>query len=97
MLMHLRVVERLDRPTEIALLHLATEKDVRADVEIVAEGKVLVDRLDPLAPCVDRPRELALPNLSLFGRLLGHEPRVYARCASPYRDPWNVVGMISTC
>jgi len=47
------VVERLDQPAEIALLDLAAEEDVGADIEIVGEREVLVDRLDALPAGVD--------------------------------------------
>ena len=51
------VVERLDEAAETARLHLAAEEDVGADVEIVGEREVLIDRLDPGATSVHRACE----------------------------------------
>src|SRR6476659_2617463 len=69
-LQHVLVVENLDE-TEGAPLHLTPQKDVGTDVEIVGKRKILIDRLDALAPRIDRMGELyALAreeNLALLG------------------------------
>ncbi len=58
LLAHFLVIERLDEPPQAARLDLAAEENVCADVEIVGERQVLVDRLDPDAARVHRAREL---------------------------------------
>ena len=52
------VVESLDETAEVARLNFTAEEDVRADVEIVGERKVLVDRLDARAARLHRTCEL---------------------------------------
>ena len=44
---------------EIGFLDLAAPEDVGADVEIVGQRQVLIDRLDPLLARIDRAGEMA--------------------------------------
>ena len=50
---------------EIPFLDLAAQKDVGADVEIVGQRQVLIDRLDPLLARIDRAREIPAPEIDL--------------------------------
>ena len=57
LLLHPPVVERVDEPRQPTLLDLAAEEDVGADVEIVGEREVLINRLDAVAARIHRRRE----------------------------------------
>ena len=50
-----------DEAAEIGFLDLAAQEDVGADIEIVGERQVLIDRLDPLLARIDRAGEVAAP------------------------------------
>jgi len=56
-LQHVLIIENLCE-SEGAPLHLTPEEDVGSDVEIVGKRKILIDRLDALAPCIDRTGKL---------------------------------------
>ena len=58
---HVGLVEHANEAAEIVFLDLAAQKDVGADIEIVGERQVLIDRLDPLLARIDRAREMTLP------------------------------------
>ncbi len=57
---HLVLVERLDGTEQVALLDLAPEEDVGADVEVAGQGQVLVDGLDARLARLDGAREVHL-------------------------------------
>ncbi len=83
---HAPVVERLNEAAEAAPLRLPAEEDIGADVEIVGQCEVLIDRLDADAARVHRRRELgllAVENDFAFVRMIdaGHafDERRFAR------------------